>query len=278
MDGQGRAQDGIAVAEIALTDVACRAQVRERFDEKALAGLAKSLEKVGLQQPVIVRREGDELVAVDGERRVRAARMLGWSTIPVIIQEGALEETTVLERQMVTNCQREGLSPIEKARAIDELMKTAKLPASAVAERLGFSEATASRLLALLVLPEAMREAVHRGDVTASAAYEVAKVRNPKKRAKLEAAVLKHKLSREAVISRIRKTTKKKTQRRPRVSRLTVSLWGGVAVVVQGPGLSLENVRRASQEFSERLAKLGQQELELKEAEALLTAGGEEEQ
>jgi len=91
-------------------------QARESFDEAAIQGLAESIRRSGLMQPVVARRLADgRLELVAGERRWRAARAAGLAQIPVIVRDLSDEESA--ELGVVENVQREDLNPIERARA-----------------------------------------------------------------------------------------------------------------------------------------------------------------
>src|SRR5574341_145193 len=98
-------------------------QPRRDFDETELAELAASIKSAGLLQPVLVRERADgryELIA--GERRLRACRSLGWTTIPAVKRE--VDDRTLLTLALVENLQRDDLSPVDEAsgyrRLIDE--------------------------------------------------------------------------------------------------------------------------------------------------------------
>src|SRR5258708_3418886 len=112
------------VQYVPIDRLICEPQVRERFDEESLAGLAQSIKESGILQPILVRREGSEFIVVEGERRVRAAPMAGLTEVPVLINDRELSEGEIIYRQFATNCQREHLTPIEKSKAIDRLMKS----------------------------------------------------------------------------------------------------------------------------------------------------------
>ena len=92
-----------------LSQVQCLPQVRGLFDQTALDRLAASLKADGQPKPIRVRREGSTLVLVDGERRLRAAKIAGLTTVAAIIEEKELVEGEVIKRQLILNLQQEGL-------------------------------------------------------------------------------------------------------------------------------------------------------------------------
>jgi ParB family transcriptional regulator, chromosome partitioning protein len=174
-------------------------QARKQFDENALRGLALSVRHVGVLQPIRVRRDGDRLVIIDGERRYRAARLAGLASIPAIVEEQPSSPTQVLQKQLIANCQREDLTPVEKATALRELMQSTGWPAKEAATKLGLSGATVSRLLAVLKLPEEILKQVESGAIPVSAAYELARVADPGRQSELATALSSGSTTRDAV-------------------------------------------------------------------------------
>ncbi|MEI7606594.1 MAG: ParB/RepB/Spo0J family partition protein [Rhodospirillaceae bacterium] len=125
-------------------------QPRTVFDEADLAGLADSIRRVGLQQPILV-REGPEkgvYVLVAGERRLRAHHILGRKTIPAIITQGRPEEVALIE-----NVQRVDLDAVDLARGVVRLMERHGYSQAAAASLMGCTEAEVSRRLSVLRLP-----------------------------------------------------------------------------------------------------------------------------
>lgn len=132
-------------------------QPRRNFDEAALDELAASLKAQGMIQPVVVRelaRGRYELIA--GERRWRAAQRAGLSEVPALVRE--VPEQTVLAMALIENIQREDLSPLEEADALQRLIDEFDLTHQQVANAVGRSRAAVSNLLRLLELPAPIRE------------------------------------------------------------------------------------------------------------------------
>jgi ParB family transcriptional regulator, chromosome partitioning protein len=132
-------------------------QPRRSFDEGALQALAGSLGEQGVLQPVLVRPKSDgtyELVA--GERRWRAARIAGLSTLPALVRER--EDAAALEVALIENMAREDLSPIEEARACAALVEELGLTREDVGLRVGRSRVAVSNLVRLLDLPDEVIE------------------------------------------------------------------------------------------------------------------------
>jgi ParB family chromosome partitioning protein len=127
-------------------------QPRTRFDDEAIASLAASIREVGILQPVIVRRAGDghyELIA--GERRLRAAKVAGLATIPVVLRDS--EDTDVLREALIENIHREDLNPIEQAEAFRQLLEELGLKQEELADRVGVSRSHIANTIRLLGLP-----------------------------------------------------------------------------------------------------------------------------
>ena len=137
-------------------------QPRERFDEEALASLAASIREVGLLQPVIVNEDDEGIYTlVAGERRLRAARMVGLSEIPVIIREG--EDDKLLTEALIENLQREDLTPLEEAAAYQQLLDDFSLAHDEIGRRVGKSRSAVTNTLRLLQLPASIQGLVEGG-------------------------------------------------------------------------------------------------------------------
>ena len=140
-------------------------QPRARFDEAELAELALSIAEHGVIQPIVVRTTADggyELIA--GERRVRAARQAGLTSVPAVIRDADDRDTLLLG--LVENVARENLSPVEEARAFAMLLDEFGLSLGGVAERVGKSKPAVSNRVRLLELPEDVLAMLERRQLT----------------------------------------------------------------------------------------------------------------
>src|SRR5690625_876084 len=132
-------------------------QPRTQFDEEKIKELAQTLQTHGIIQPIVVRKKDEELYEViAGERRLRAAKHLGWETISAIIRN--LNDTETASIALIENIQREELSVIEEARAYEKLLEMHSLTQEALAQRLGKSQSTIANRLRLLTLPEEVQQ------------------------------------------------------------------------------------------------------------------------
>jgi ParB family chromosome partitioning protein len=141
----------IPVEEITLGKL----QPRRSMDDAKLKELAASVKTHGVLSPIILRREGGRLQVVAGERRLRAARMAGLSSIPALVKE--LSSSQALEVALVENLQREDLNPIEQAEAYLRLQEEFGLTQEEVARRVGRDRSSVANALRLLRLPKQIR-------------------------------------------------------------------------------------------------------------------------
>jgi ParB family chromosome partitioning protein len=131
-------------------------QPRQSFAEDALAALARSIREVGVLQPLVVRRQNGSFELVAGERRLRAARLAGLATVPVVVRQG--DDTESLREALIENIHREDLAPLELASAFQELLEELGVTQETVAERLGCSRAHVANTIRLLSLPAAVQQ------------------------------------------------------------------------------------------------------------------------
>jgi ParB family transcriptional regulator, chromosome partitioning protein len=142
---------GLAEVPVELIDPNPR-QPRRDFADDALDELARSITQLGILQPLLVRtREPGRYELVAGERRLRAARRAGLTSVPVVVV--TTDDQGSLERALVENLQREDLNPIEEAAAYRQLMEEGALTQDALARRVGRSRVTIANSLRLLDLP-----------------------------------------------------------------------------------------------------------------------------
>ena len=141
-------------------------QPRSEFDAAAIDELAASIAAVGLLQPVVVRAADDRYVLVAGERRLRAAKQLGWDEVTAVIRDDT-DEATNLTEALVENLQREDLTPLEEAAAYRELLEEYGMTHEQVADRVGKSRSAVSNTLRLLQLPVEIQAILAGGGINA---------------------------------------------------------------------------------------------------------------
>lgn len=133
-------------------------QPRKEFSEEALNALASSIAEHGVLQPIVVVKEDGKYKIVAGERRWRASKKAGLSTIPAIIR--TLDTQNRLELSIIENAQREDLNAIEMATAYAKLKTQFNLEPKEIAERVGKSESSVVNTMRLLNLPEDAKKAM----------------------------------------------------------------------------------------------------------------------
>lgn len=139
-------------------------QPRAHFDEDEIAGLAESIKSMGLLQPILVRKKGEDYFVIAGERRLRAARAAGLRKIKSIIVKATEEEGLTLA--LIENIQRTNLNPIEEAKAYKVLIHRFRLKQQDIATGVGRDRATIANLLRLLNLPDRIQRSVAEGKLS----------------------------------------------------------------------------------------------------------------
>jgi len=136
-------------------------QPRRRFDDAELDGLAASLKRSGVMQPVVVRPRSDRFELVAGERRWRAAQRAGMRTIPALVRD--IDDSTAAEWALVENVQRTDLNAIEKARALKGLIDRFGATQAEAADRVGLERSSVANLVRLLDLEPTLQEMIEEG-------------------------------------------------------------------------------------------------------------------
>jgi len=194
-------------------------QPRRNFDEEALRELAASIREFGVIQPIIVTKiEKDtetgtqvEYQLIAGERRWRAAQMVGLERIPAIIKNVQLERDR-LELAIIENLQRTDLNPIEIARAYARLQDEFNLTQREIAARLSKSREAIANSVRLLNLPSNIQEALAKNQISESQARLLLSVTDMMKQQSLFEELLKNNLSVRELKSRIKKINEPLTQ------------------------------------------------------------------
>jgi ParB family chromosome partitioning protein len=139
-------------------------QPRMHFDEEEIRGLSESIKSAGLLQPIIVRQSGEEYFVIAGERRLRAAKLLGMRKIKSIIIRASEEENITLA--LIENIQRTNLDAIEEAKAYRLLISRFKLKQNELSQKIGKERATIANSLRLLNLPEVIQSGISNGIIS----------------------------------------------------------------------------------------------------------------
>ena len=167
------------VREVPVDDIHTNPfQPRRWFREEALAELAASVKEYGVLQPLLVRRDGhDRYELIAGERRLRASRLAGRPTAPVILVE--MSDQEVAEVGLIENLQREDLHYLEEAESFKQLMGFFGLTVEKLAERMGKSSSTIFARMRLLKLDSVVRDEIVKSGITEKHARALLKLEDP---------------------------------------------------------------------------------------------------
>ncbi len=166
------------IVELNIADIRSNPyQPRKSFDEQALNELAESIKEHGLVQPIIVKKsiKGYEIVA--GERRTKASKIAGKTTIPAIIRD--FNDTQMMEIALIENIQRENLNPIEEANAYEKILMAENITQEELAKKFGKSRSYITNILGILRLPENVKNYVIEGKLSLGHARTLSKLENP---------------------------------------------------------------------------------------------------
>ncbi len=140
-------------------------QPRREFSEAEIASLAESLKEHDMLQPILVRIVDGRYQLISGERRLRAARLAGWETVPARVREA--DDRLVAELAIVENLQRKDLNPIEKALSFKRYLDEHRCTQEDLAKRLKIDRSTIANLMRLLELPKSVLDSLRTGEITA---------------------------------------------------------------------------------------------------------------
>ena len=182
----------------------CPFQPRKHFPEETLRELADSIREQGIVQPLIVRPAGQSFELIAGERRWRAAQMLGLAEAPVIVREA--DDRAALELTLIENLQRENLNPIEEAQGYARLIEQFQLKQEEVATKVGKSRTVIANALRLLKLPDSIQTSLREGRLSVGHAKVILGLTTEKHQKLAAARILKEGLNvrqTEALVARL---------------------------------------------------------------------------
>jgi ParB family chromosome partitioning protein len=229
-------------------------QPRVAFPEEAIHRLALSIQEQGQLSPIRVRwsEQLGKWMIICGERRWRAVQHAGLATITCFFHDGDLSESEVREQQLIENCLREDLQPIEEARAFAALMKLNGWNGRQLAEALRVTPSKITRALALLRLPDDVQGQVQTGAISGRSAYELSKLADPQKQRNLAERVIGDRLD-HAQTARLVRQRKGIARSEPKGTQQTFFAEDGWKVVVSASKKAtyLEIERALSQALEE---------------------------
>jgi ParB family chromosome partitioning protein len=192
-DRQGRSSGGVRIIDVDRITPNPE-QPRLAMDQTTLDELAASIKEHGVLQPILVRPLDDnEFQLIAGERRWRASKLAGLATIPALVED--IDDDTALEISIIENLQREDLSPLDEAAMYDRMVREHGYSVRRLAQKLGKDKGYLENRLRLADAPPEVRELVSLRKDTLSAAYELMRVDDPRKRKKLADQVARGELT-----------------------------------------------------------------------------------
>ena len=178
-----------AAQELLIKNIAANPyQPRCNFDEEKLQELAASIKEFGVVQPVVVRKKGRSYELVAGERRLRAAGLVGLTKVPAIVKD--YDDAKMMEIALIENIQRHDLNPIEEAQGLRRLMQEFKLTQEQTAEKVGRSRSAVTNILRLLNLPEQVQKQIINGVLTMGQAKQLLGLPKPEQMCEVAEAII----------------------------------------------------------------------------------------
>lgn len=171
-------------------------QPRTNFDDEKLSELTNSIKVHGVLQPLIAVHNGDYYELIAGERRLRASKKAGLTTVPVVVKKhDNLTDQIKLELALIENIQRHDLNPIEEARSYKRLVDEFDLSQEEIAVRTGKSRSVVANRIRLLSLAIEVQKGLIAGEITEGHAKVILSLSNPQKQIALYKMIVDEKLT-----------------------------------------------------------------------------------
>lgn len=182
------------IMEVSIDDIYPNStQPRTYFDEKALNELAQSITNLGIIQPITLRKEGEKFEIISGERRFRASKIAGLTSIPAYIR--LVNDQELLEMALVENIQREDLDAIEIALTYHRLLEEIGLTQENLSQRIGKDRSTITNSIRLLRLSPDIQNAIRSGEISAGHGRAIISLENEELQQVLFDLIIKEKLN-----------------------------------------------------------------------------------
>ena len=181
-------------------------QPRKSMDPESLQELANNIKSHGIQSPIKVRWSDwhQKWMIVFGHRRFRASKLADMETIPATIANDEWDENTIRVMQLIENCQREDLPPVELADAIEALVRLTGWSNRQVGQELSLSHVSVARFRELTKLPDDIKSRVNSGEIAQSVASQIAKIKGHAKQSKIGNEIATGRLNRTQALQKIK--------------------------------------------------------------------------
>ena len=239
-------------------------QPRKRFDYDELENLAQSIRENGILQPITVRkREDKKYELVSGERRLRAARLVGMVKIPSIVIN--IDDKNSAMFSIIENLQRQSLNFFEEAEAIEKLVGEYAMSREEVAQKLGLAPSTVSNKLRILRLPEEMRFELARAGLTESHARALLMLEHDNQRARALSIIVDRHLNvaeSERMINQMinRNNRSRNPLRGIRDVRLFINTLNHAVDTIRRAGVEADAARSETEEYIEYVVRIPKSE------------------
>jgi ParB/RepB/Spo0J family partition protein len=180
-------------------------QPRKHFDQDAIDELTETMKTHGQLQPIRVQGKKKDFIVIDGERRLRAAKKAGLKEMACMCVHGDVAEDIRLEEQLIANCCRKDLEPMERAKAYERLIKLKEWNQQQLADRLNIDQASVSHSLALLKLTPAVQAQVSTGEIALTVAKDIATIADPKEQEEVAEEIVSGNMNRAAATEAVKK-------------------------------------------------------------------------
>ena len=203
---KGNIAQAAAINEIDIDKIEVNPfQPRKTFDEESLRELASSIRKIGIIQPITVRKvNGDTYQLITGERRFKASIIAGLESIPAYVR--LAEDQNMLEMALVENIQREDLDSIEVAISYQRLIEEVNLTQESLSERVGKKRSTIANYLRLLKLPAEIQLGIRDRLISMGHARALVNIPDPNVQLEIYQKTIKDDLSVRRVEELVRRT------------------------------------------------------------------------
>ncbi len=213
--------DETFVKEIKINEIEPNAnQPRKSFDNEKLVQLSESIKQHGVVQPIIVKKEENTYKIIAGERRWRAARLAGLTSVPVVVRD--VSNKQVMEMALIENIQREDLNPIEEAEAYERLMKEYNLTQEEISNTVGKSRPAIANSLRLLNLNGKLKAYVINEEISSGHARALLAIDDVKLQEKIAEEIIDKELNVRETEKIIKKMLSK--DKKPKQAKLTEEL------------------------------------------------------